>query len=135
MEGMQPMFQHILVPLDGSRRAESAVPVAANIARATGGALLFVRVVALADDTATDSRTASAYLEHQARRTDLEGISVQTRMLTGMAAQQILANIETQAIDLVVMSSRGETGLKRWALGSVAQKVLRKSSAPVLILH
>lgn len=129
------MFKRILVPLDGSKRAESAIPVAAHIARAKEGALFFVRVVAFPGDSATEYHTASAYLEQQAQRAELSGISIQTRILTGRPAELILSCIETQAIDLVVMSSRGETGLKRWAFGSVAHKVLRHSRASVLILH
>lgn len=144
------MFQHILVPLDGSERAESAISVAACIARATGGSLLFVRVVMPPGDVpayviepsilpqealATSYQTASAYLAAIAQLTVLNGISIQTRVLVGMPAQHILSCIETQGIDLVVLSSRGETGLKRWAFGSVAQKVLRHSTAPTLILH
>lgn len=144
------MFQNILVPLDGSGRAESVIPVAACIARATGGSLLFVRVLMLPGDSpvsviepfvlpqevpATSYQAASAYLATIAQLTEMDGISVQTRVLVGMPAQHILSCIETQAIDLVVLSSRGETGLKRWAFGSVAQKVLRHSTAPVLILH
>lgn len=144
------MFQHILVPLDGSGRAESAIPVATCIARATGGTLLFVRVVMPPGDTpahviepfvlpqeipAIAYQTASGYLARIAQLPEVHGIAVQTRVLMGMPAQQILSCIETQAIDLVVLSSRGETGLKRWAFGSVAHKVLRHSTAPVLILR
>ena len=143
------MFQHILVPLDGSGRAERAIPVAACIAHAMGGSLLFVRVVTQPGDSlymvepfvwpqevaAPTDYTPSEYLETIARMPELHGIPVQTRVLTGTPAQQILSCIEAQAIDLVILSSRGETGLKRWAFGSVAQKVLRHSTAPVLILH
>lgn len=143
------MFQHILVPLDGSQRAERAIPVAACIARATGGSLLLVRVVAQPGDPlyvvepfvlpqevpVTADHTASVYLATIAQMEELRGISVQMRVLTGAPAQHILSCIETQAIDLVILSSRGETGLRRWAFGSVAQKVLRHSTAPVLILH
>lgn len=143
------MFQHILVPLDGSGRAERAIPVAACIARATEGSLLFVRVVTQPGDSLSvvepfvwpqevavpADHPASVYLETIARMPELHGIPVQTRVLTGTPAQQILSCIEAQAIDLVILSSRGETGLKRWAFGSVTQKVLRHSTAPVLILH
>jgi cell division protease FtsH len=56
-------------------------------------------------------------------------------MITGPIPQRILYSIEAQAIDLVVMCSRGETGFKRWPLGSVAQKIIRHSPVPVLVLH
>ena len=146
------MFQRILVPLDGSKRAESVIPVAANIARATGGSLLFLRVVNVSpaytfytgepfvlpqEIPTTDHQTAfaSVYLADKTQAEELSGIAIQTKVLTGIAPQQILLCMEEQAIDLVVMCSRGETGLKRWALGSVAQKIIRHSSAPVLVLH
>src|ERR1700756_4447172 len=100
------MFQRILVPLDGSERAESALPVAANIARATGGSLLFVRVVSLPTEyalyvtepfvlpqeiPATECQTASAYLTTKKQAPEFEGIPIQTRLLVGMPAQQILS--------------------------------------------
>lgn len=128
-------FQHILVPLDGSAHAESAIPVAAHIARASGGVLLLVRVVAYPDDATTEYHTASAYVEQQAQRAELGGLPIQTQILTGLPDARILTSIESQKIDLVVMSSQGETGLKRWAFGSVAQKVLQHSRASVLILR
>lgn len=80
-------FQHILVPLDGSKRAESAIPVAAHIARAKEGVLLFVRVVAFPGGSATEYHTAFVYLEQQAQRAELSGISIQTRILAGMPAE------------------------------------------------
>jgi nucleotide-binding universal stress UspA family protein len=84
---------------------------------------------------ATECQAASAYLTTKKQAPEFEGIPIQTRLLVGMPAQQILSCLETRAIDLVVMCSCGETGLKRWAWGSVAQKVLRHSHVPVLILH
>lgn len=144
------MFQRILVPLDGSERGETALPVAEAIARATGGSLVLVRVVPLPRDTAfstmepfalvqeepaTEHQAAAEYLARQQRALEHEGRVVQTRLLVGIPAQHVLSCIETEDIDLVVMCSRGETGLKRWAFGSVAQKVLRHSQAPVFILH
>jgi nucleotide-binding universal stress UspA family protein len=144
------MFQHILVPLDGSKRAESAIPVAASIARATGSSLFLLRVVTLPTASAwymadpfafrqemfdVEYQQATVYLKRYAQAEALQDIVLQTHIMIGMPAQCILDCIEAECIDLVVLCSRGETGLKRWVLGGVAQKILRDSSVPVLILH
>lgn len=142
------MFQRILVPLDGSRRAESAIPVAATIARATGGSLCFLRVVTLPGDTALfvqepllfpessggdELRHAEEYLKLQAQK--IRDLSVQTRIVTGLAAPKILSCLEEMQMDLIVLCSRGETGLNQWLWGSVAHKIVRQSPVPVLVLH
>lgn len=145
------MFQHILVPLDGSRRAESALPVAANIARSTGASLLLLHVIPqaigiplyplrshhlLEEDVTSDAyKTSLAYLAMIQSSKALQGLSVDTCSVTGLASQQILLSIETHAIDLVVLCSRGETDIKRRALGSVAKKIVRESPVPILVLH
>ena len=145
------MFQYILVPLDGSKRAESALPVAASIARSTGARLLLLRVLPLPtnipvyplepidspeEELASDEYRASiTYLDRKKHARELQDIPVDTHLVTGPIAQRILFSIEARGIDLVVMCSRGETGIKRRALGSVAQKIVRSSPVPVLVLH
>lgn len=144
------MFQRILVPLDGSPRAEHAIPVAARIARASGGSILLFRVVTHPIDAVASfiqppdevedilnmrhARVAD-YLAHIAAHSDaLNGVSTTTEIADSIPAQTILSTARLQAIDLIVMCSHGETGLTHWALGSVAQKVTRYSSVPVLVL-
>lgn len=144
------MFQHVLVPLDGSPRAEQALPVAARIARASGGTLTLLRVVthlievdlhpvqlskrlelALEEDVAK----ANDYLAHVTSSDELKGINLRTEALTGPPAQTILLFADMQHVDLVVMCSHGEMGFKRWVLESVAQKVARHGPVPVLVLR
>jgi nucleotide-binding universal stress UspA family protein len=145
------MFHHILVPLDGSRRAESALSVAANIARSIGASLLLLHVIPqsmdipvyplkprhlLEEDGASDAYKALlAYMTRIQCSKELQGLHVDTSIATGLVSQRILLCIETQAIDLVVMCSRGATGLKRWTMGSVAQRIVRHSPVPVLVLQ
>lgn len=145
------MFQHILVPLDGSRRAESALAVAATIARSTGASLLLLHVIPqpmdmlayplrsanLPEEEAPSNayRASLSYLARTKRSKELHGLPVETYQVTGPVPQRILFSIEAQAIDLVVMCSRGATGCKRWTPGSVAQRVARHSRVPVLVLH
>jgi nucleotide-binding universal stress UspA family protein len=141
------MFQKILVPLDGSSRAEQAVPVAAHLARATGGTLVFLEAanpytdyapymsvpVPMPVDTSTDD--ARAYLHSVAARPNLRGLPTITEVLSGPSAESILAAAREHHADLIVMNSHGRGGLTRWMLGSVAQKVARHAPIPVLILR
>ncbi|HET8852401.1 MAG TPA: universal stress protein [Ktedonobacteraceae bacterium] len=151
------MFQRqkdtkILIPLDGSLRAEQAIPVAARIARASGGSVMLLRVVSIPVEytphmygsysTAVvhnlrDAKLEEAkhYLAATAQSEPLVGIRTETEAFSGAAAPTILDVARKQHIDLIVMCSHGYTGFKRWMLGSVAQQVARHSSAPVLVLR
>jgi len=152
------MFQRIVVPLDGSPRAERALPVAARIARASGGSIVLLRVAALPAEYAPamyasalsaspfyaqellDAELARAryYLADVAQSEQLTGIRTETAVLSGAAAPEILAGAggdQGPPADLIVLCSRGRSGFTRWALGSVAQKVARHSPVPVLILR
>ncbi len=144
------MFQHILVPLDGSRRAERALPVAARIARATGGSLLLVQVVnppidysgglglaPLMTEQAVESEMAGAadYLKAVAASPGLSGIETRTEVSFGLPAQYLVAAAEAYESDLVVLCSHGRTGFTRWALGSVAHQIIHHSTVPVLVLR
>jgi nucleotide-binding universal stress UspA family protein len=144
------MFSRILVPLDGSARAERALPVAVRLARASGGTIHLVRVVSdpapygprtvPAPDWAVDLREAERaeavrYLAAIAAREELERIAVETTVLTGSAAARILSDARSTGSDVIVMCSHGRTRFSRWALGRVAQSVARHSTAPVLGLH
>jgi nucleotide-binding universal stress UspA family protein len=141
------MFQKILVPLDGSSRAEQAIPVAAYLARAAGGTLVFVEVtnpyteyapymsvpVPLPVDISTDD--ARTYLRSVAARPDVHGLPTIAEVLTGPAADAILAAVREHHVDVITMSSHGRGGLTRWVLGSIAQKIARHAPIPVLILR
>lgn len=148
------MFQRILVPLDGSVLAEQALPTAARLARIAGGSVILLRVVRPPVEyvsgatymiyTPLDTMErmmkeevaeAKLYLEDVASSRTLEGVHSQLEVYTGPATPVILFVTEAQKIDVIVMSSHGRTGLKRWILGSVAQKVVRSSSVPVLLLR
>jgi nucleotide-binding universal stress UspA family protein len=144
------MFKRILVPLDGSKRAESAVPIAARIAQASGGSVILLQVAAIPieiepekkppevySQAAIDKGVADtkSYLESVTRADVLKGIQTETGAVTGAIAPSILSAIQTLHADLVVMSSHGFTGFKRWALGSVAHKLAPHSPVPVLVLR
>lgn len=144
------MFERILIPLDGSSLAEQALPVAACLARASGGTLILLRVAIIPiverpDLTPRQEYSKQAidegigkemeYLQQIAERDDLAGIALETQGIFGAIAPTILSTAQSSHVDLIVMSSHGYTGFKRWSLGSVAQKVVQHSPVPVLVLR
>jgi len=152
------MFQRICVPLDGSSRAERALPVASRIARTSRGSIVLLRVAAIPAEYApamyasyvsatpffaqelleTEQAEARSYLAALAQTETLAGLTIETEAPIGAAAQTILDMAKGehgQATDLIVLWSHGRTGFTRWVLGSVAQKVARHSPVPVLILR
>lgn len=123
---MTPAFKRVLAPLDGSQLAERGLDYAVRLARALGVSLALVRVVA----NRRQAPAARLYLQEVARgaAADLEtGIEVRY----GDPAREILA-AEREG-DLLVMTSHGATGLQRFLLGSVADRVLRYGRAPVFL--
>jgi len=134
------MFQRILVPLDGSPRAERAIPVAAHIARASGGTVILVRVISTAADlwssetTQTDLTEIERYLTEIKATSHLEGVATEIIALSGPAAFTILHAAHATQTDLIVLCSHGYRGTTRMVMGSVAEKVAYHAVVPVLIL-
>lgn len=143
------MYSHLLVPLDGSERAEHAVPVAERIARTSGSRVTLLQAMSLPlpigapYDTAALSAysieqgeaEAAAYLTRIAGWPLLSGLQVETVVKTGAPALAILDTAYEKGVDLIVLSSHGRTGATRWVLGSVAEHVARQSPVPVLVLR
>jgi nucleotide-binding universal stress UspA family protein len=147
------MFRRILVPLDGSTRAEQALLIAARLARASGGSLFLVRVVpspikmtqqAVASTTRMRETSdagvagvpaASDYLARLAASALLAGIATESEVITGVPAEAIIAATRSWRADILVLCSHGYSGMTRWALGSVAEKVAFHSPIPVLVLR
>lgn len=145
------MFKHILVPLDGSPRAEQSIPIAAKIAKSSGASMLLLEVVNAANEFRLYPAGASLYMRklhgrHLTHATDYlsqlahtlkleEGIETHIAVFSGQPAPVILEVMQNQDIDLLVLSSHGHTGFQRWALGSISQKVIRQSTVPTLLLR
>lgn len=148
------MFQRILVPLDGSPRAEQAVPVAARIAHAAvDSCVVLVRVVPPLFQLGADAEQGSlvrptgpkeidperldtvAYLTRITGWPCLSGIPTSTEVRWGPPAPAILAAAEAHTCELIVLCSHGRTGPSRWVMGSVAQQVVRHAPMPVFVLR
>lgn len=140
------MFQHILVPLDGSAEAERAVAVAARLAQATGGVVTLLRVVhpywepddAITDDD-IEAMGAMDYLAEVRQRDELADVASSAAIAVGAVVPAIFRAAQEEDADLIVLCQHQRTPLARWArswTGSeIAQQVARRASVPVLVLH
>ncbi len=137
------MYDHILVPTDGSDHAIRAAEHGAMLAGAFDATVHLLSVVDI-DAEAGPFSAGGIDDDHRERLLD-EGRStaestaaaaglenVQTAVRAGHPAAEILAYVEETAVDLVAMGTRGRTGLRRYLTGSVAERVLRRSPVPVL---
>lgn len=144
------MFQYILVPLDGSTRAERAIPFAARLAQASGGSLIFARVIqkssgfwaSVAERTTLaqqvlvmDIAEAERYLAGVAASPELEGIPTKRVVQPGPVVPTILEVANASQADLIVLCSHGYTGVKRRIMGSAAEQITREATVPVLVLR
>jgi nucleotide-binding universal stress UspA family protein len=143
------MFERILVPLDGSPVAERAIPAAVRIARAFGGSVIMLSVVAppvssgkfssldAYPKVGTDEELAEAteYLKTLAQSEQLGGLTTEVHTLVGGTAPTIIAAARSLRADLIVLCTHGYTGFQRWMLGSVAEKVIRHAPIPVFVLR
>ena len=140
----------IIVPLDGSELAEQAVPVAAAMAADIGVPVHLLRVLdidALRATVQAGSHAAAAYmrtqeeiqryaeeyLAEQAQHLHNRDLPATAEVLTGSPAVTLLDVIRSD--ELVVMTSHGHGGVRRWLLGSVAAKLVRAAAAPVLLVR
>ena len=138
MAASSPIFNTILVPLDGSRLAERALPHAANVGRAVGGRLLLARS---AEHTGSPTvgldamKQLDLYLAGLAEPLRRTGIDVSTRVDAGDPVAGLLDLQRGMQADLVVMATLGRSGAQRWLHGSVTEGVLAGSATPVLLIR
>lgn len=159
------MYQKILVPLDGSKLAECALPYAEELAK--GGNTEEIILVSVTERVSgwtsapevqelyrtserrglqragsevsvtfgKRERQAKKYLSKIAEGLEAKGIKVRTEVLLGNPAEEIIASAEHGDISVIIMASHGRSGPSRWAHGNVADKVFRASSVPVLMIR
>ena len=126
------MYERILVPLDGSELAEGALPYVEEVAaRLNSEVILFT--VCVAGDCL--ERPMRAYLEKKAEELEPLGIKASLLVAEGNVANEILDFAEKNNIGLIIISTHGRSGISRWALGSVADKVLHCSVVPVMLFR
>lgn len=148
------MYARILVPLDGSELAEVALPHAISLAKQSGAEVILLRVLEpLAPGAAMGQESiyiepefwrrlqqeyldeARAYLDRVAARLSADGLSARTEIRRGSPAEMIIDTARELHADAIVMATHGRSGIGRWMLGSVADRVVRASHLPVLLIR
>jgi nucleotide-binding universal stress UspA family protein len=139
------MFKHILVPLDGSKLAEAAVPVAASLAQTLHAPVTLLHIIEQdapqeihKERHITQADEASAYLEEVAKRDFPARAKVDTHVHTA-AVKDIPQSIVEHALmefqpDLIIMCTHGSGGMRDLLYGSIAQQVVAQGSTPLLII-
>ncbi len=145
-------YSKVLVPLDGSELAETVFPQVRAISSACRpGGIIFVRVVEpilwpvnpgidispdVAQKIETEQRTeAQDYLHRTKELFSKEGITAATEVLFGYAADSLSVYAEEKGVDLIVLATHGRSGIGRWVWGSVADRILRSSCVPVMMVR
>ena len=146
----QGRYKKIVVPLDGSGWSQRAVPHAVDIARANGSELILLHIfvppaaqytdqLALAGQDGQVQQMREAMKQYlMGVRSELrsEDMTVRTQLIEGMGVASIICDyINDEGIDLVVMSTRGRTGISRFIFGSVAHNIMECAKVPVLLIH
>ena len=153
------MYKEILVPLDGSEVSASALPTARQLAVALGARIHLLQVTSQAEEFAImrgvefstmgpeysqqvldEALTAQRdrierYLNEVGDDLEAEGIRVVKAVEDGQAADKIADYAEAAGIDLILMSTNGRGGVRRFLVGSVTDKVIRSTNLPVLVVH
>jgi nucleotide-binding universal stress UspA family protein len=141
------LIKKILIATDGSEYTKSAVDYGIDLAKNTEAKLYTVYII----DTAAfasipmDAAWESMYellkqegdeaTRYVAERAENEGLSIERQTIEGHPAEEIIKFAEKNSINLIVMGTLGKSGLDRFLLGSVAEKVVRNSKIPVLVVR
>jgi nucleotide-binding universal stress UspA family protein len=147
------LYQRILVPLDGSQRAENVLPIITQLAQFHKSKILLVQVVQtpemarqmppapedidLSNRVVTRNRVeADRYLEELKSRSYLEGIAVQTHLITSDNVAVALHQLgEQEQIDMVALSAHGYSGNHQWPYGSMVNNFIMYGKVPLLIVQ
>jgi nucleotide-binding universal stress UspA family protein len=145
------MFKTILVPLDGSQRAEAILPHVEDLARQSQGTLILLQVVELPTFSAIGPggtlpvlndnlyrellQEAETYLAGVQERLRQRGIEAKTCIGVGPVVSQVMETARQENVDMIAMASHGRTGLTRVFYGSVAAGVLHRVDRPLLLVR
>lgn len=141
------MFQRILLPLDGSEMAEQALPYAVAQAERFGAVLVLLRVIepfphvrgmSLSDLSVIQDQTdewTRDYFDRIVAHLHDTGLPIETVIIEGRPGVTITQYAKENDVDLIVICSRGRSGLSRWLLGTVAERVMRGATIPVLLVR
>jgi nucleotide-binding universal stress UspA family protein len=140
------MFEKILVATDGSEHGEKAAKIAIELAKLSGGTITAIyvadtsRTSHLPDDMLLfsirelllkEGNEALDFVENQAKEA---GVNFERALVEGNPGEEIINYAKKNEKDIIIMGSVGRTGMDKFLLGSVAEKVVRNSRVPVLTI-
>jgi len=141
-------FKHILTPLDGSDTGEAALHHATELALKTGASITLLHVIP--EVHTIESRilgkefnkfvkamhdAGQKYLDKISSRLAEKGINVSTKIVNGDPAETVADMAVYEKVDLIAMSTHGRSGIARWVLGSVADKIVHESKIPLWLVR
>ncbi len=140
------MFNHILVPLDGSSLAECVLPHVMAIAPVTNARVTLIHVLEHPENRNGNSpidplgwhmqkQEAQAYLEQTIEQLRKSGLDTYHVLVEGKSAESIIEFAHANAVDLIALSTHGRTGLSGWNVSSVVQKVLLRAYRSILLVR
>lgn len=131
------MYERILVPLDGSQLARQVLPCVTELATAFGSEIILVGVCE--PEETEYNQLCLEYIGSEAEQLEksLEGTASRVKAVTlrGAPAKKILSYAEKNEAGLIVISSHGRSGIAPWSLGSTANRLLHKTSTPLIIVR
>ena len=143
---MDTIFSRILCPIDFERDSMDALELASRIAKQNSAKVYLLTVIgeplAAATELPPIAAQPNTQFEVECRdrlkalaQEELAGVSHEIFVASGNAAPQILSLAAMRHVDLIVMGTHSRTGIKRFLLGSVAERIVRESPVPVLTIH
>ena len=153
------MYKEILVPLDGSDVSASSLPTARQLAEALGARVHLLQIASQSEEFAVmrgaefgtlgsdysqqvldevmsaQRDRIESYLNEVGDELTSAGLNVVKAVEDGQAADKIVDYAEAAEIDLIIMSTHGRGGVRRFLVGSVTDKVIRSTNLPVLVIH
>ncbi len=134
------MYDRILVPLDGSDLAKQIVPRVLSLGAAHGSEVILLQVLpgsgVLPKTAAKERQEAEEHLAAVEQELLDAGVNARHTIRHGAdVAAEIVDYAEVNDVDLIAMSTHGRTGVGRWVFGSVAERVLRGTTKPILLVR
>ncbi len=139
------MFNHILVPLDGSELAECVLPHLAAIAEAKDTQVTLIRVMELEGDKQPvdplewrfKKAEVESYLERITEKLSQQGNLQQVNaiLLEGQPAERVIEYARKNGVDLILLSSHGKSGVSRWNVSSVVRKIIQNANLSTMIIR
>jgi len=133
------MYRRMLVPLDGSELSEIVFPYVRDLAVRLGIEVILFHVHGPSDGEAAALYRAyvdhkAATVKHQVTAAGENDIKIRGEMVNGYPAEEIVRYVTDNKVDLILLATHGRSGIRRWLMGSVADKVLKVAPVPVLLI-